>query len=363
MKTLDRYVLRQFVRIFAICVLGVPFVFILIDLTEQIDTYIADELTRGSVFLHYLFQVPYQMLLSFPIAALLAAVFTVSAMTRRFEISAAKAGGISFHRIVRPILLAGAAISLLALALTEVVPEMNRRSADALGETRSQREGVRTSFVYRGEGGRWYYVRRLSSGRGEISEIRIAREGSEEQAQAGRLHAYDATAGRARWDPETGRWVMEEGRIRFFPSRDQTAEFRFAELRQRSFTETPTELLARAKGEEEMGYTELGEYIEALERSGARTGKLRVERQMKIAFPFSCLVIVLFGVPLATSSRRGGASLSIGIALATTIVMLVLIRVAQAMGASGILPVTAAAWLPNGLFLAAGLVLMAKVRT
>ena len=73
MKTLDRYVLRQFFRIFAVCVIGVPFIFIIINLTEQIDDYLAKDLTSGSILAHYVYQIPYYVLLSFPIAALLAA--------------------------------------------------------------------------------------------------------------------------------------------------------------------------------------------------------------------------------------------------------------------------------------------------
>ena len=117
MKTLDRYVLRQFFRIFVVCVIGVPFIFIIINLTEQIDDYLAKELTSGSILAHYLFQIPYYVLLSFPIAALLAAVFTISTMTRHFEVSAAKAGGVSFYRLVAPVLGIGMLISVMMSVL------------------------------------------------------------------------------------------------------------------------------------------------------------------------------------------------------------------------------------------------------
>ena len=358
MKTLDRYVLRQFFRIFAVCVIGVPFIFIIINLTEQIDDYLAKDLTSGSILAHYVYQIPYYVLLSFPIAALLAAVFTISNMTRHFEVSAAKAGGVSFYRLVAPVLEVGMLISVVALGLTEVVPAANRRSEDALGETASQRAGNRVSFIFRGEEGRYYYIRRLAAGRGEIDDILIVREGS------GYVYpSYDAAATEARWDKDRQRWVMEAGRLRYFPERDGTLEFRFDELWQRGFTETPDELLARPKGEEEMGFAELGRYIEAIERSGSKTGKLRVEQQLKLAFPFTCFIIVMFGLPLANSSRKGGASLSIGIALGTTILFLILVRVAQAMGAADVIPPVAAAWLANVVFLVAGLILFWRVKT
>ena len=106
-----------------------------------------------------------------------------------------------------------------------------------------------------------------------------------------------------------------------------------------------------------MRYAELGRFIEILRRSGGRPLELMVERAQKIALPVATLV------PLATSSRRGGSAFGVGISLAITIVYLMLFKIAGAAGASGALPPTIAAWIPNGVFLAAAAVLMARVRT
>jgi lipopolysaccharide export system permease protein len=357
MKILDRYLARQFLRIFLICVLGVPFVFIVIDLTDRLDTYLAESVGRVNVLEHYIFDFPYQVLLAFPIAALLAAVFTISRMTRHFEITAAKAGGMSFYRLAAPVLLLGMVISLAALALTEVVPKSNRISKAALEEL-DRSQDTRLSFVFRGEEGRYYQIKRLDAARRTIANIRIDREGT-----GYGYPTYTVTAATARWDTAAGLWVLEEGRIRYFPERDVTLTFRYGELWQAAFSERPEALLAQPKAPEEMGYLELGRYIDAIERSGGLARKLKVERMLKISFPFTCFIIVLFGAPLANSTRKGGAALSIGLALATTIFFLTLIRIAQAMGASGVLAPEAAAWLPNGIFLLAGLAMMWRVRT
>ena len=154
MRILDRYVLRQFFRIFGVCVFGVPFLFIVIRFTDDIDNLLRDAVTRGDVFMHYAYQFPYHMLLAFPIACLIGAVFTVASMTRHLEIMAAKAGGMSFRRITAPILVASFGLSLLALALTEIIPAANERSAEMIGEGRAA--GSRSTFVYRGDGGRYY---------------------------------------------------------------------------------------------------------------------------------------------------------------------------------------------------------------
>jgi lipopolysaccharide export system permease protein len=358
MRILDRYLIRQYMRIFLICVLGVPFIFIVIDLTDHLDNFLADAVGHGNVVQHYLYQFPYQALLAFPIAALLAAVFTVSRMTRHFEVTAAKAGGVSFHRLVAPLLLLGGVISLVALSLTEIVPGANRKAAEALGEHLDRTADARLAFVYRGNGGRYYYIRRLDTNRGRIANIRVDREGT-----GYAYPSYTVIAPTADWDTANALWVMQDGRIRYFPERSTTLTFQFRELWQASFSETPDELLADPKDPDEMGYAELGRFIEAIERSGDEALGLKVEQALKLSFPFTCFIIVLFGAPLANSTRKGGAALSIGLALATTIVFLTIIRIAEALGAGGVIPPTVAAWLPNWLFLGAGLVMMAKAKT
>ena len=112
-----------------------------------------------------------------------------------------------------------------------------------------------------------------------------------------------------------------------------------------------------------MNFADLSRFITALERSGADVNLLRVERMLKLAIPVTCLIIALFGAPLATSSQRGGAAYGIAVSLATTILFLVLIQLTKAIGGKGLMPPDIAAWVPNlacGLF---ALVLLARVRT
>src|SRR5437762_9467114 len=78
-----------------------------------------------------------------------------------------------------------------------------------------------------------------------------------------------------------------------------------------------------------MGFRELGRFIASMERSGADVNELRVERMLKIAIPITCIVILLFGAPLATSTQRGGAAYGVGLSLATTVIFLMLIQLTK----------------------------------
>ncbi|HEX8831997.1 MAG TPA: LptF/LptG family permease, partial [Longimicrobium sp.] len=107
MSILSRYVARQFLATFTMLVLGLPLLFIIGDITDNIDKYIDRGITGGRLFMAYVYQFPLFVLYGFPIAALVATVFTIGGMTRHQEITAAKAGGISFYRLFLPILTLG----------------------------------------------------------------------------------------------------------------------------------------------------------------------------------------------------------------------------------------------------------------
>lgn len=358
MRILDRYVMTQFLRIFGAAVLGVPFLFIVIDLVDNLDSYLGRGLSRLDVLLHYVYEFPNQTLLAFPLAAFLAAVFTVFSLSRHFEMTAAKASGISFYRVIAPMLALSVLISFVALGLTEIVPITTRRAAEVIGEHQSRADDLRNNFVFRGNAGLVYRIRRLDAAAGEITNVEISREGT-----GFPYPTYVVAAKGASWDTARALWRLEEGRVRFFGGASVERSFAFDELWQIDFREKPRELLADPKDPDEMGYRELGGFIDAIQRSGGTARKLIVDRALKISYPFTCFIIVLFGAPLAHSTRRGGAPLSIGIALGVTILFLMLIRISQALGAGGVVPPVLAAWLPNALFFGSGLALMSRVRT
>lgn len=354
-RILDRYVAGAFLRILLIVTVGAPILFIIIDATDNLSRYLG-KVPMSQAVLAYLFQIPYYAVLSLPIGALCGAVFTFSQMTRHFEVTAAKASGVSFYRLLLPMVVLGIAVSFVGLGLGELVPYASRRSAELLGERANRSRVSRTQFIYRADGGRAYVIRRLDVRTGAIQAIVIEREGT----GAG-YPSVQVAADRANWDGE--RWTLSKGTLRYSTSPGRMATFRFTELVQARFTETPEELLAEPKEPEEMGYAELGRFIDSIRRSGGDARKLIVEQMFKIAYPFSCLIVVLFGAPLATSSRRGGATYGVAVAIVTVLLYLILFRVAEGLGAGGVLPPALAAWAPNGFFFSAGVLLLARTRS
>jgi len=358
-NTLDRYLLREWLRVFLITLLGFPILVIVIDLTDKLDRYMSRGITKGAVALSYVYDLPEKMFLVLPVAVLFATVFTVGALGRHSELTAAKASGISFHRLVRPLFLAAGAAFLVGLVLGELAPLVTTRRLELLGERAIRSTTSRYNFVYRADGGWVYAIRSLELSIHEMRDLILEREGT------GATYPTIVLAGRrAVYGDTTGRWTLHDGALRYLGGPLEEFAFQFDSLRPRTLLrERPEDLLAEPKGPDEMRYAELGRYIDALSRSGSDSKKLRVERALKIAIPFICLLIALFGAPLAISSPRSGAAWGVAVSLATTFVVLLMFQLSKAVGAGGVLPPALAAWTPNLLVGAAAIYLLRKAQT
>lgn len=358
MKILDRLVIGEFIRLFILFMFASPVLFILGDLTDNLDTYLDRDYTTAQVAMGYVYQLPLFISWGLPVAALIATIFTVNNMTRHSEVAAAKAGGISFYRLYAALPALGIVLTLLGLVLTELIPVGNRLRAESVTQTSSsvQRQ-TRSDFIYRDLDGRVFAIRRLDVGAGEITGITMEREGDEPEVPS--VHIFATSAAH---DTASG-WTLRDGYMRLMAGPDVERAFRFDRLRTRGFNEAPEQLVDTQKDPDMMGYVELGQLIQILQRSGGDPRDLMVERAQKVAIPVAALVIILFAAPLAASAPRGGAAYGVGVSLGITIVYLMLFKVAGAAGSSGAIPPTVAAWLPNGVFALAAVYLLRQVRT
>jgi lipopolysaccharide export system permease protein len=356
MGKLDLYVGWTFTRLFVLTTLAIPPLFMLGDLTDNVDDYLnRDNVGVVQVLEGYLYSFPQWIQYSLPIAGLVAAVFTVSGMTVHREVVAAKAGGVSFHRLFLPIAVVGVAITGVGLVMTDWVPQTNLRAAEALDENRLLRvQTFREDVAIRTESGMLLTARRVTGTAGTISEPQLTID-----TPIDRIH-IDASS--ARWDEEAG-WVFSAGRLRRVqPSGLETSQS-FLEMRVPSLTETPLDLVQVSREPEEMTTAEIERQIGIIERAGGDANELRVEIEHRAAIPLATLVIILFGTPLATTSKRGGAAFGVGIALGSTILYMLLMRVFSAMGTAGLIDPVTAAWAPNAIFFGLGVLFLVRVRT
>jgi lipopolysaccharide export system permease protein len=292
----------------------------------------------------------------------------VGSLGRHSELTAAKASGISFHRLVRPLFVAGGLSFIMGLLLGELAPVTTAKRQELLGEKAVQNLPTRDNFVYRADGGWVYAVRALDLRTRQMVDLMLEREGSGVEyptiVLAAQSAVYSDSTMKKKPDARAY-WMLHRGSMRYFVGNDPGGEFAFEfdSLQSRTLRESPVDLLAQPKAPDEMRYSELRRYIDALMRSGSNAKKLQVELALKIAIPMICLLIALFGAPLAISSPKSGAAWGVAASLATTFIVLLMFQLAKAVGAGGVLPPMLAAWTPNLLVGVAAVYLLRKAPT
>ena len=356
-RALDRYVFGEFARTFVITALGFPVLVIVMDLVQNLDRYLERHVRPAALALSYAYWLPETMFEALPAAVLFAAVFTIGAVTRHSEITAAKASGISFYRFILPIAVGGVLATGLGLVLGELAPPWNAKRLALIGDTKRPEGHTRTHFAYTAESGRVYRAARLDVDSASLVVVEVERRGTGADYPTQLI-----SAARAKWRASDG-WTLRKGTMHVLPSDTIDAAFVFDSLVERHMLERPRDLMLTPKAPEDMNYAELGRFIRAQARSGVDVNALRVSRMLKITIPVTCVIILLFAAPLATSTQRGGAAFGVGLSLGTTVVFLVLIQLTRAIGGKGMIAPGLAAWIPSVMFGLAGLVLMARTRT
>ena len=357
---LDRYVLKQWLATFVLSAVGVPAVAVLIDLSERFSKMSAiKKIPLGQILLGQMYLFPSKMSILVPAAVLFATVFTLNSMGRHSELTAVQGGGISFYRLIAPMLILATLTVPADYELQELAGWSTTQQKHLQLEETSAGTPSRTNFAYASPSNWTWSFQQLSQHAGQARAMGITAYGARSDSGRRWLIASDS----ASWDAKSGQWLLHSGTTFLVSDSAVITTFQFTSLRVKAFTETPGELLTETKKAEEMTTGELRSYIARLAQSGASAGALAVELPLKYAVPVACLVVALFGAPLAITNARAGAAIGLAIALGTTLAYLTGTQIMKAIGAKGLISPILAAWSMNIVFLVIAVWLLARVRS
>jgi lipopolysaccharide export system permease protein len=358
MKIIDRYLLRAMGGPFVFGVLAFVLLFvsanILFRLVELVSQLGLSLWTATELFVLWL---PSFVVLTFPLATLVAILIAFGRLSGDSELIAMHAGGIGFRRLVLPIALAGVVISLATAALNEfIVPAANRRSEDIV-QAAMARAGkiVKDEVLYTesagGEISSIIYADRLDVNSGELLNPLIV------WFEQGRPTVVTRAA-RAVWKED--QWEMYDGEtIPFGTGRELRNTFGRWTAR---IPTTPRELAEHGRSPDEMTYRELRERVRDALGQDEPTVELELKLHHKLSIPFACFVFALIAPPLGVRSHRGSSSIGMGIAILIGFGYYVVWHYLSAVAQQGYLSPFWAAWLPNVVTAAIGLILILNVR-
>jgi lipopolysaccharide export system permease protein len=357
MKKLDRYILGEFFPPLLLVVFGLSSVVLLVQVVDMLPRLRDWHATPSQIVLFHLFQLPFLAAQVLPVGVMLATLVALGGLARNSELAAMGAGGVSRWRIAQPLLWAAFALSLLLFVLSEtLVPAASARSRWIQKVQIEHRDvdfdqGWREHMAKNLSGHRQLYVHGYDAGLGIMQRLAILR--FDQGVLAERIDAQSAK------HLNNGTWHLGPGTLRLFDADGrETQATSFRELDQDLGSEPRDFMVDSDKNENDLVQLSIGELRSIIHRlavTGGDDRKERVVMQVRISYPFSCLILALLGVGLPylfPSGKRAmaGAALGLVTSLACGMLYLVLVQVGISLGKSGSLPILLSAWMGNLIF-------------
>jgi LPS export ABC transporter permease LptG len=362
-QLVDRLVIGDLLRFFFYIVSGFSVLFIIITLFQLLNSITKHNIEWLVVANYLFFLLPLIANYTAPLAALVAVMITFGILQKTSQVVALKASGFSIFRLAAPAVI----ISLFLAGLVffnqdYVMPFTNPRQNNLRALIRSGQEPAQTFYQTRnqwifGLDSRIFNYAYFNPTNNAFAQLNVIDLTKEPFGIKRRLYAN-----RAVWDANERVWLLKDGWERSFANEKLLS---FEQFKERKFTlaEQPDYFRRDFRGSQSMTFAELREKIFELSRSGFDVLDLKIALQSKIAFPLTCLIMVLVGLPFSFSVGKRGALYGVAIGIAIGLAFWGAIGLFEQMGRYEILPPMLAAWGPNLLFGTGGMYLFLTSRT
>ena len=344
-KKLDWYIFKKFMLTFIIALVLIIGIVIVFDISEKIDKFVANQAPLKSIIVdYYLNFIPFFINMYSAMFVFISVIFFTSRMAANSEIIAILSGGVSFHRMMAPYIVASVLIAVVSLGLNlYVIPRSNQERLLFEREyVKDKRTAVR-NVHYQIAPGEFVYVESFSTWNN--TAYRFTLESIENNQIVSKLSAETAV-----WDSLSGSWKLNKYFIRDYTT-GMSDRVRSGSQKDTLIALTVDDFYRNAQTVQTLPYDELQTLIKTQEMRGdSNIMYALIEKHNRWAMPFSCIILTIIGVALSSRKRRGGLgwNLALGIALAFSYILFQ--RFAQMFVYTDIMPPGLAIWIPNILF-------------
>lgn len=359
MKLFDRFVLRDFLKFMLLALTAVVAIYLLIDLFEDLGYFTTRKVQFFTLLQYYAYYTPTVINLLFPVSFILGCFMVYGRLTRQKELAALQSAGVDTYRLFRPVLLFGVVSVGLFYFGNEYVTIPSSVAMDGLKRYTIEKRTLpgaqtRKDMNYLADDGKVFYAREFEVS-GVLRNFIIVELDSSRRRVVRRTDGVEAN-----W--RDGMWVGKQVTVREFPSDTSEVLSRHDSLVLFGVTQKPEEFALETKPVEQMPIGELRQYVQRIKKSGYPAQKEEVELAYRFSYPFIGLILLIMALPLSVQLRRGGVMLGLGLGLLFSFLYWGAMQTARAFGQSGVWPPLIAAWLPNVVFLAVGIILMPTVK-
>jgi lipopolysaccharide export system permease protein len=347
LKILDIYIIRKFLGTFFLSIILILSIVVIFDLSEKIDDFIESGVgMREIIFDYYLNFIPYFGVLFSSLFAFIAVIYFTSRMAYNTEIIAILNSGMSFRRFLVPYIISASLIAAVAFFLSDqVIPGANKVKLDFEEQyVRKRPIKFKTKDFHRQiEPGIFIYLQNYSN----VSKVGY--NFTIEKFEDGEL-VSKMFADQIRWDTAVDKWQARRYYIRTIDGLIETLDE--GKIMDTTLAIHPDDFKRRLSIVETMSLKELDDFIDQQLMQGETNVKAyQIERQNRIAFPFSMFILTFIGVAVSSRKMRGGIGLQIAIGVVISFSFILFQQFSKQFAIGGMLPVMAAVWLPNVFFL------------
>ena len=350
-----RYLLGELLGPFVLSLSVATFVLLLAKIMELTDLVVTKGVSLGVVGRLLLYTLPYFFVFAVPMATLLGVLLGFMRMSADNEITALKASGVSLSRLLPPV----AVLALVAWAGTQALtvwalPWGHNQFENLIfevGQSRADLALRERTFVDSFKG-LVIYINRLP-GEGILQDVFIVDERDPKKA-----HAVVAKRGKL-FPARKGKITLRlyDGTVHAVGPNLKTAQN--AAFKTYDVTVDAGRFMTAQRGEKhrkEMNMDELSAAMAKTKPDSREYDLMDMELQQRFAYPFSCLVMALIGLPLGTH-WRSGRSWGVVTALAVFLIYYLMLSMAWSLGDTGVYPPKIGVWMPNLVFGVLGVII------
>jgi lipopolysaccharide export system permease protein len=362
MNLLFRYILREYFKIFAMCVSALMTIYIVIDFFEKVRRFIRYDAELLDVLAYFVLRIPWISFQMAPLAILTATLLTLGVLSRNHEITAMRSCGISLYRLASPFLFLSLLVACLLLAFSATVIPIGNSLAEQVRMVNIEKRIEPVAMKPLQSWSRisnevLMNIDRIAPGGAMLAGVRLYQLSPS-------FYLEELTEAKEARYTEKG-WVLLEGvRRQFLP--DGTVMASEFQTRPIPLAQIPDDFARWLSVDSEtMTLRDIREFLERLGSEGVGYSRLQTDYYGRIAFPFVAVIMVIVGMALSlrrSGVRGGGMAMGIGQALLLGFGYWVTHSLAIALGRSGVLMPALAGWMANLIFLTFGFYLFLKVR-
>jgi len=343
MPILLKYILREYLKVLALCLGMLLLVYLAIDFFGKIGRLVQEDASFSMIFLYFGLKIPKILFDISPIGILVATLITLGLQSRNNEI----------------VVVTAFALSLITGAANLSFIPMTKQKTDFVRAVKIKKYQEQSYF---GQNRLW-----LREGRHTFINIDFADSINRvlHKATIYKLRddfTLEESMEADRIEYENGTWMMDRGRIRRFSTDGTMTETTF-EKEPVALSRKPSEFKGLDVDTDKMKYSELRKYINRLAKDGYDVARFRVDLYSKVSLPFVNFLMTLIAIPFGlVETRSRGVARGVGLSLLIGTSYWIIHSVALSMGHGGLIPPLLAGTFANLLFLSTGIYLFLGIR-